>query len=230
MLKISFSWDDGAPEDLKLVSLFEKYSIPCKLFVPSKNREGRKTLSSEDIKALSSELISFGGHTYSHVYLTELSVESAKKEVLLNVEYLENILGKKIEHFCFPGGQYTVDLLKEIQDEFVSLRTADTMCSSFQGKLRKPTFHFYPRGYKSLFGNALRNKDKIFFSLMSSINKTNYFSTMKKVIINAESSVYDYHIHVWGHSWEIDELQLWSVLEDFLCFIKTNYYKNISFY
>ena len=230
MVTISFSWDDGAPEDIKLAALFEKYAIPCKLFVPTKNREGIDTLTPNDIKSLSSELISFGGHTYNHVYLTELPLENAKEEVLSNVKYLEDTLGKKIEHFCFPGGKYTPELIRELQGSFVSLRTADIMCSNFSGKLRKPTFHFYPRGNKSLFGNSVRNQDKIFFPLLRSISEKDYFDKIKNIISKVESSNLDYKIHIWGHSWEIEDLQLWNKLEDLLNFLKINFPQAIKQY
>ncbi len=230
MMEVSFSWDDGAPEDKKMATLFEKYEVPCKLFVPTKNREGRDTLSSEDIKSISSELISFGGHTYNHVYLTELPLEIAKEEVLSNVKYLEDILNRKIEHFCFPGGKYNFVLLQELKDRFSTLRTADTMCSSFCGKLRKPTFHFYPRGNKSLFGNSIRNQDKIFFPLFKSIYEKDYFDKMKKIISKVDDSKFDYKIHIWGHSWEVEELQLWNKLEDLLQFLKFYYPQTIKQY
>ena len=45
MLKVSFSWDDGSPYDIKVAELFEKYEIPCKLFVPNRNVEGRDAFS-----------------------------------------------------------------------------------------------------------------------------------------------------------------------------------------
>lgn len=231
MLELSFSWDDGSPFDKKLVTYFEKYNIPTCLFVPTFNREGRDVLSKNDIKSLSSELVSFGGHTYNHIYLTELSLEKAKEEVYSNKKYLEDILGKKIEHFCFPGGKYTKEMLEIFKNDFDTLRTADTMCSNFDNFLRKPTFHFYPRGLKSLIGNAVRNRDKIIFPIITSIfSKQEYFLILLSSIEKMKNSTKEYKIHIWGHSWELEELNLWNKLDLFLLEISSNYRNSIVRY
>ena len=65
-MKIVFSWDDGALEDLKLFKLHEKYNIPGMFFVPTKNRENRGVLTPQMIKEANPNLISFGAHTQNH--------------------------------------------------------------------------------------------------------------------------------------------------------------------
>ncbi len=51
MLFISFSWDDGAVEDLKLMELSQKYDIPGIFFIPCTNPE-RAVLTEENIRTI----------------------------------------------------------------------------------------------------------------------------------------------------------------------------------
>ena len=231
MLNVSFSWDDGSIYDLKLAEYFIKYHIPCKLFVPTYNRENRTVLSASQIQSLKHPLISFGGHTNSHVYLTQIPLSDINKEVDDNIKYLEDITGEPIKHFCLPGGQYNSQIIQLIKDQFDSIRTADTMCSLFTGKIRKPTFHFYPRGIKSLIGNAVRHYDKILpVIIKASMKYHNYFDILKASIAIMNKNKTLYKIHIWGHSWEIEELQLWGKLDDMLRYIKTSFPNSIKDY
>ena len=231
MLNVSFSWDDGSTYDLKLAEYFMKYNIPCKLFVPTSNLEGRNVLTANQIRELHNQLITFGGHTNSHVYLTQIPLDEVNNEVTANRLYLENIIGQSIQHFCLPGGKYNNKIIKTIGNQFKSIRTADTMCSNFEGKLRKPTFHFYPRGIKSLIRNAVRHYDKILpVIIKASMKYHNYFDILKASIAIMNKNKTLYKIHIWGHSWEIEELQLWEELDEMLKYINTSFPNAIKDY
>ena len=211
-MKIAFSWDDGAMEDQKLFELHEKYSIPGMFFVPTRNREGREVLSPEILRRAESNIISFGGHTENHTYLTSIPLESVENEVLRNKNYLENELGHKIEHFCLPGGKYNQDILDITFRHYSTVRTADTMnFKYFEGPL-KPTFHFYPRGIKSLLGNAVRNKSYSQACYVMLHSQQSYFDLIEN-LIRKESHNKESVLMIWGHSWEVEKFQLWQRLE-----------------
>ena len=231
VLKVSFSWDDGSPYDIKVAELFEKYEIPCKLFVPNRNVEGRDVLSPIEIKQMHSPYISFGGHTENHVYLDSVSLEIALQEVRNNKKYLEDILGTEITDFCFPGGKYTPKLLHVLREDFKTVRTAQTGCSAFNGYIRRPFFHFYPRGCKSLILNAIRNLDKSVVTLFRTyLKEQNYFDMLELFLCIAVERGQLYELHIWGHSWEIEENGLWNRLECLLKKIKKLYADSITEY
>src|SRR5450759_2035031 len=125
MVYISFSWDDGAIEDLKLMDLSLKYSIPGIFFIPATNME-RGVMPDENIKTLSKNNFEIGAHTYSHLYLTKLEFKKADEELLSGKDFLEQLLGREIPHFCFPGGKYNPELVEASKKYFKSARTADT--------------------------------------------------------------------------------------------------------
>ena len=141
-MKLTFTWDDGAPEDKTLFALHEKYGIPGMFFVPTENREGRAVLTPEDIRdAARSALLDFGGHTHTHRYLTTVDPQEVAGELADNKHYLEDILGREVPHFCLPGGKYNQEVLNEAFAQFKTVRTADTMNFYNQSDLLKPTFH-----------------------------------------------------------------------------------------
>ena len=228
-MKIAFSWDDGAPEDQKLFNLHEKYEIPGMFFVPNRNREGRAVLSPQQIKNSESKYVSFGGHTYNHTYLTDIPIEDVEKEVLENKYYLEDILGHEIPDFCLPGGKYNNQIVEIIYRHFKTIRTADTMNFLYREGILKPSIHFYPRGNKSLIGNAKRgNSYSELLYLLPRLNKT-YFELVNG-LIKLESKKNSSIVVIWGHSWEIEEYGLWGELENLFNYLVNQYSEYIVSY
>lgn len=220
-MKLGFSWDDGALEDQRLFKLHEKYEIPGMFFIPTRNKEGRKVLTPEMIRTSESRYISFGGHTENHTYLTRIPIDAVGQEVKENKDYLENILGHEIYNFCLPGGQYNDAILKTVYKHFRTIRTADTMNFTYGSGPLKPAFHFYPRGLKSLIGNAKRHNSFDELLYVATHPWKGYFELINDLIareINKKDSV----IMIWGHSWEIEQYDLWSVLEKLFIYAKEN--------
>lgn len=211
-MNVFFSWDDGAEEDVKLMELHCKYNIPGMFFVPTKNREGRKVIDKNIIKKFDSNIIFFGGHTQNHTYLTKIPINYVKSEVEDNKKYLEDIVGHEIKHFCLPGGAYNADILSIIKPMFSTIRTADTMNFN-NGYLIKPSFHFYPRGIRSLLINGICHESygQVMFIVRNM--KTSYFDLIESIVSNEFKNQTSSDIHIWGHSWEIEKLDLWKRLE-----------------
>lgn len=57
-----------------------------------------------------------GSHSLTHPYLTRLGVEEARREITDSRKQLEDLFGRRIEHFCYPYGdwnQVVHDLTRE---------------------------------------------------------------------------------------------------------------------
>lgn len=227
-MKLAFSWDDGAMEDLKLFELHEKYQIPGMFFVPTRNKEGRKTLSSDIMRSVESEYISFGGHTVNHTYLTQIPFEMVEDEIKGNKDYLENALGHRITDFCLPGGKYTDEILKVVYKYYDTIRTADTMNFKYTDGPLKPSFHFYSRGLKSLMGNAYRHGSYGELVYLVTHPWKKYFNLMND-IIDWELKKDDSVVMIWGHSWELEIYQLWDALEMLMKKINNNNIRVVSY-
>ncbi|EFB75178.1 polysaccharide deacetylase family protein [Subdoligranulum variabile] len=221
-MRIIFCWDDGALQDQKLFALHEKYELPGMFFVPTSNREGREVLTPAMIRQARSPWVAFGGHTHSHVYLTQIPAEQIEPEISANQNYLQEVLGEPIAHFCLPGGKYKREMLPLLYRYFRTVRTADTMCFRNRGPLYRPALHFYPRGVKSLLGNALRNHSFPEARLVWARRREPYFTLLRE-LLQYEEPRNDAMVMIWGHSWEIEELQLWEELEALFALCSTRY-------
>lgn len=224
-MNIIFSWDDGALEDIKLFDLHEKYKIPAIFFVPNFNVEGRKVIDCQMIRNAESKYISFGGHTKSHRFLTEILETEIEREVIENKIYLEDILGHELEHFCLPGGKYNENILNIVNKHYSTIRTADTMNFQKKDELIKPSIHFYPRGYKSIIGNCFRNASYNEMAYAITHPLCSYFE-MIRAFVAMESRNKKSRVIIWGHSWEIEKYGLWEELELFYKYLYTNYHEN----
>jgi peptidoglycan/xylan/chitin deacetylase (PgdA/CDA1 family) len=62
-------------------------------------------LNIDQLKMLGSHpLVTIGGHTESHPELPRLEHAEARKEIVLNKRFLENLLQKTVDHFAYPYG------------------------------------------------------------------------------------------------------------------------------
>jgi peptidoglycan/xylan/chitin deacetylase (PgdA/CDA1 family) len=218
--RLYFTWDDGHPDDLRLAALHEKYGLPCLLFVPAENAEGRPTLSKGDLRRVRSENVAVGAHTYRHRYLTELPPREVTAELTDGKKYLEDATGCAVEHFCFPGGRYNRRILREALSLYKTVRTAETMRTRHQLPVVDTTFHFFPRGLSSALYHSCRHREvNILRVALQSCGRTGYFELMERYLryaLAAQGGAARQDIIIWGHSWELTELRLWERYEQLL--------------
>ena len=74
-------------------------------------KECWQLMSLEQIKEIADHpLFTIGSHAETHVNLTKISIDAAKKEIISSKRQLEMICNKSIEEFAFPFGYYTKEL------------------------------------------------------------------------------------------------------------------------
>ena len=76
-------------------------------------------LSTNEIKKMSSMGMCIGSHGHSHHLLSNLNFNEQKLEIQKSKNFLENLLKKKIHHFCFPFGgpeSYNSNTLKILRN------------------------------------------------------------------------------------------------------------------
>ena len=73
-------------------------------------------LGRESILRLSREDISFGSHGISHVKLAEVEEELMRREIFQSRRELTQLLGLKIEHFCYPYGSHSPKVIETVRE------------------------------------------------------------------------------------------------------------------
>jgi len=103
-------------EELKAIVPYSDY--------PKWMKEKFELMSKDDILNLP-DIIEVGSHTCSHPLLSKLSDEESKKEIQNSARYLKSLIGKDIETFCYPEGDFLprdVEYVKEIYNCAVSVK------------------------------------------------------------------------------------------------------------
>lgn len=212
---INTSWDDGHSCDLRLAEMLAKYGIPAIFFVPATNPE-RDVIGKKDIASLSKNF-EIGSHTYSHVYLDKLSITDVEKEILNGKKYIEDITSVEARHFCYPGGKYNKQIQNIALTYCESVRTADIMNVDINCSSIRPTIHLAYRSKRSLFKQILlfaplELKTKLLRKTLSGYKIQELFEIYLECLAQKKDG--NFMIHLWGHSWEIDALDLWEEAED----------------
>ena len=213
---ITTSWDDGHPLDLKLAKLLKRYNIPATFYISIENRV-RETLTPDQIKEIAKDF-DIGGHTYSHVNLTELPKEEAYEEIKKGKEYLEEIIGREIQSFCYPWGAYNKEVITMVKKAgFEGARTVKLLEIKVKSRFEMGTTIHVGEGGYSHFRNFFKRS-----KVLSNIRMPVYLLTRNLLFKDWFETAVDSMdfvvkkggvFHLWGHSWEVDRNNDWEKLK-----------------
>jgi peptidoglycan/xylan/chitin deacetylase (PgdA/CDA1 family) len=212
---VTTSWDDGHPSDVRLAELLAKYGVAGTFYVPNRNSEGRPVLKEAEIRQLSTAF-EVGGHSIDHVVLTGLSRNEAERQISDNKRWLEEVTGKQVRGFCYVRGRYnrTVRDIVE-QAGFDYARTVENLHTDVTGDpFEMPTtIQLFPHPTTTYLKNFARGqwtstRAKLLWTALASENLAQRIGRLADTCESAEG-----YFHLWGHSWEIDEQNLWADLE-----------------
>ena len=119
---VAVTLDDGYANNYEIAyPIFKKYDIPFCIYVCEKMLTGERRedeidkyqmLSIDQLRVLDKDpLCTIGGHTRSHMRLTQLTKEEQQEEILGCKLWLEKTLGHPIEDYAYPYGDYNKDTL-----------------------------------------------------------------------------------------------------------------------
>jgi peptidoglycan/xylan/chitin deacetylase (PgdA/CDA1 family) len=209
---VTTSWDDGHLLDLKLATLLKKYALKGTFYVSPKNREfaSKDLLSDTEIKELSSDF-EIGAHTMTHPRLSTLSVIDAYKEIIESKRYVEQVVGKPVVSFCYPGGDYTKKNVEQVRE--AGFRLGRTVRRFFFGPIKNPfetgtSVHAYNH-WSDVWDIAV-------FSHFHPLRFWRYYrhwDELAKAMFD-RIAISGGIFHLWGHSWEIEKNHHWSALEN----------------
>lgn len=214
---ITTSWDDGAVEDFKLAEILNKYNLEATFYIPQKNSE-RPVISVEQIRDLAS-VFEIGGHSLNHVFLTTVSSATQWDEIDGCYNWLREIIGFSPVSFCAPKGLYTSEILQMVKKAgFKLLRTTHLL--NIKGisnnsilPLLHTTLQMYEHPAVTYWKHLIkRRKIATLISWLMMHSETELLHLTEKklhLIRKNQAGVF----HLWGHSWEIEEYNLWNKLE-----------------
>jgi peptidoglycan/xylan/chitin deacetylase (PgdA/CDA1 family) len=217
---VTISIDDGHPTDLRTADLLQKYGLKATFYVPARNME-REVMSSSALRELSGTF-ELGGHTMSHVSLRSLSENMALTEIVNCKNWLEDLSGKPVASFCYPKGKFnraTAGLVKKAG--FKGARTCLFNLHEFPTDpfLWGVSTHAYTHSHMVQMRHAILERNVA--------GAWNYWKIYKGTTLWQQHFLLAFdHVakhggiaHLYMHSWEIDQLAQWAVLESVFAYI-----------
>lgn len=220
-LLFTTSWDDGHPLDRRLGELLATYGFRGTFYVPCRNWQGEPVLSGGEIRDLGRGF-EIASHTLEHRLLTTLNPAEAQRQIIDGKAELEDRLGTRVDGFCYPGGKYNALVRQTVKEAgFAYARSIRNLCllPGTDPFLMATTIQFYPHSATVYAGNYLKGKDwaERFPLLVKALTPRDMLDRLK--------AIFDFAIlrggvfHLWGHSWEIDRINGWRLLEEFLRYV-----------
>jgi peptidoglycan/xylan/chitin deacetylase (PgdA/CDA1 family) len=215
------SIDDGHPSDMKMAALLDKHGLQGTFYIPIHNREGFDVMPAQRIRELASRF-EIGSHTYDHCFLKYIDLTDSHYQVTEGKKQLEDILGRTVEGFCYPGGKYRpadVQIVKAAGFRYA--RTTMNLCFDIgrQSHEMPTTCQFYPHQRNVYFRNfasggswRLRRQ-----GLRVAVSHENWTDRLYALFNHA--CLHGRVFHLWGHSRDIDQLDAWEDLDHFLEYV-----------
>jgi peptidoglycan/xylan/chitin deacetylase (PgdA/CDA1 family) len=220
---VTTSWDDGSPRDRRIAELLRSRELPGTFYIPMSGYLGGPTLTRADIQALSDDGFEVGAHSVSHESLTLLRTRrEIEHEVVACKHALEQTIGKEVAMFCYPNGRYNSRVMKEVHSAgYKGARTTRmlSITPAFKPFEMPTTLQAYPHprsGYVRDLGRA-RNVPGLWRFTTKLGGFQNWIDLGKQLFSQVLENGGVWHLY--GHSWEINQLGLWSDLIEMLDYV-----------
>ncbi len=215
------SIDDGHPSDMRTAELLQKHGLSGTFYVPIRNCEGDAVLADDKIRELGRQF-EIGSHTFDHRYLKKIDIWQAYHQINDGKKRLEDVLGERVNGFCYPGGRYTrrdVELVKACG--FTYARTTMNLCFAVgtQPYEMPTTLQLYPHDravYIRNFagsGHWLRRAEGLRLALQHADWLRRLYAMFDHACRHGAT------FHLWGHSKQFDELNAWRDIDAFFAHV-----------
>lgn len=191
---VTFSYDDGSRNDLRLVEVLEKYGAKCTLNLVSGWVDASDNfLSKKDVFELS-KTHEIANHTKGHVWNERIPLEQMVSQVVDAKNMLEDIIGKSVLGYAYPNGRYNDALVNLLKSLGISYARTAAQTNNFT----------HPENFLIWDGTCHHD------------NAVTY----AKAFVNASSYAKLPIFYVWGHSHDFESRGNWNVLTETLDILK----------
>ncbi len=211
---VTVSIDDGAASDLRTADLLNKYGLQATFYIPARNPE-RPVMEESQVRELGGNF-EIGGHTMNHVPLKSLSDSEAFTEISEGKKWLDDTLGKATVSFCYPRGKFNASTPRLVRKAgYLGARTCLFNLHAFPSDpfLWGVSTHAYCHSRTIQFRHAILEGN--FAGILNFVKTYNGTTDWQRHFLYGLDHV-ELHggiVHLYLHSWEIDETQQWERLE-----------------
>jgi peptidoglycan/xylan/chitin deacetylase (PgdA/CDA1 family) len=218
---VTTSWDDGDAKDFRVADLLHSMRLPGTFYVPF-HHEKHQVIDGSDLRSLRGEGFEIGGHGLSHLTLPSLGTEEIDREVRGCKEKLENILGERLDSFCYPRGRFNRKVQQRLKMAgYYTARTTRMLVtnSKFDPFQMPTTLQVYPHARSTYVKNLAKAQNVLglFGYSLRFIWLDKWLELGMRLfdLVLRDGGIW----HLYGHSWEIEELALWDDLKELLDYV-----------
>jgi peptidoglycan/xylan/chitin deacetylase (PgdA/CDA1 family) len=191
-------------------------------YTPIEPFNGNPSLTPEHMRAMTAEGFEIGGHGIAHEIMSQIPIKKAREVVRSCKATLEDTLGQKIRMFCYPRGKYTSEVAEELQAAgYEAARTVRLLATDTNyGLYDLPTsIQVYPHTRSQYLRNVVTSgKPTRLYDYMTRLKFEDGWTGIGKKLFDRvmeDGGVW----HLWGHSWEIDQMGLWDEFREMLTYV-----------
>ena len=195
---VTFSFDDGVKQDVRLVELFDKYGVKCtfNLNTGLADEKYRWVYKGVDVIHMNKAdmLDLYKGHevavhTLTHPFLEKLDEERIYKEVFEDKRNLEDWYGEEVVGMAYPYGTYDDRVLEILK-----------RCGIRYARTTKTTPEFTPQSDLLQFKTSCCFTSPDLYSIIDRFAESE--SDEKQVL------------YIWGHSYQLGVDMSWEAFEE----------------
>jgi peptidoglycan-N-acetylglucosamine deacetylase len=219
---VTTSWDDGDPADLELASLLADRRLPATFYIPLKGHRLSARMDRSQMLSLDSQGFEIGAHGVSHPNLSQCDSVQLTREVETCKKCLEDDLSKQVWMFAYPNGHHNSNVIASVKRAgFAGARTTVMLARELAfDPFRMPTsVQAFPHSQLEYLKNFLTagNFRRTWRYL---VQLPRARSWVKLAMLLFDTVVNDGGVwHLYGHSWEINNFNLWDELREVLDYV-----------
>lgn len=203
---ITFSYDDGVTQDIRLIELFNKYGLKCTFNLNSGTLGQTAELIREGVRVNHTKIApdkvrsvyeghEVATHSVTHPYLTRLTDEEIVREIEEDRIKLSELVGYDVVGHAYPMGDCDERVASLLRDR-TGVKYARTVVSTHSFDLQPDNlFLLDPTVYHHREMDEMFRLGEEFLSLKTDEPKLFY---------------------IWGHAYEFDIHNEWHRFEEFL--------------
>ena len=212
---ITTSWDDGHLLDLRLAARLAEHGIKGTFYVPISHPEF-PVLSTSGMRELESMGMEIGAHTVNHRPLTNLAAQEAAEELRGGKAKLEDMLGHAVPSFAYPHGKVNRrvrDLAQASGYKLARTTAAFQTSTQFDPLLMPVGFQLREHPRSILARHAVKEGNLGGLAVwLVNCKASRSLEQLQEALLERMMEQGGI-LHLWGHSWEVDQFDLWGHFE-----------------
>jgi peptidoglycan/xylan/chitin deacetylase (PgdA/CDA1 family) len=134
---VAITFDDGCETDLiSAAPVLREFGFGATFYITTGFLGRCGYLSTSQLQELNSQGFEIGSHSMTHPYLTDLDDKQLHHEIADSKTYLEQIIGKSVQHFSCPGGRFDERVSRAARDAGYLTVTTSRICTNSRSSNR----------------------------------------------------------------------------------------------